>query len=319
MPVIRHQSKGGNSLIIDAHVHFLPKDWVSDYFWNDWVRVGSTLTGRTSDEVKKRMPEVQVGGEALLKEMDDAGVDSCLVVNFDVDSYPTMAGKVPNAEKVKVISEWVREHPTRIMSLASVDPRRPGAAEEFERQVRDYGCKGVKLHPCVGYYPNDSFVYPIYQKALELAVPVWIHTGIGGLPMQSKFAWPVWTDDVAYHFPDVNFVLCHAGIYQWSDACSVACIKSNVHLEMSAWQGIYRSDPRYFYQTLRTILNAVGHSRVLFGSDWPMFRPLFTESEWVKAFKEAPKKAKEFGIKFSQAEIDSILGNNAARLLKLQS
>jgi predicted TIM-barrel fold metal-dependent hydrolase len=304
-------------VIIDAHIHFLPKDWVGEYFWNDLVRVGSTLTGRTPDEVRKRIPEVQVGGEALLEEMDEAGVHKCLVVNFDVDLYPTMAGRVPNAEKVKVIAGWVKKHPTRIMSLASVDPRQPGAAEEFERQVKEYGFKGVKLHPGVGYYPNDPFVYPIYQKALELGVPVWIHTGIGGLPMQSKFSWPVWVDDPAYHFPDVDFVLCHAGIYQWMDACSVASIKSNVHLEMSAWQAIYRSDPRYFYQTLRTILNAVGRSRVLFGSDWPMFRSLMTEGEWVKAFQEAPERAKEFGIKFSQAEIDAIMGDNAARLLKL--
>lgn len=304
-------------MIIDAHLHFLPKDWISEYFWNDWVRVGSTLSGRTPEEVRKRLPEVQVGGEMVLKEMDEAGVDKCLVVNFDSDLYPTVAGKVPNTEQVEVIADWVKRHPTRIMSMASVDPRRPGAAEEFERQFNEYGFKGIKLHPCLGYYPNEPFVYPIYQKALELGVPVWIHTGIGGLTMQSKFAWPVWTDDVAYHFPDVNFVLCHAGLYQWMDACSVASIKSNVHLEMSAWQAIYLRDPRYFYQTLRTILNVVGRSRVLFGSDWPMFRPVLKGSEWVKAFKEAPERAKEFGIKFSQAEIDAIMGDNAARLLKL--
>ena len=117
---------------------------MSDYFWNDLVRVGSTLTRRTPDEVRKRMPEVQVGGESLLEEMDEAGVDRCLVVNFDVDLYPTMAGKVPNAEKMDAISQWVRKHPTRIMSMASVDPRRPGAAEEFERQVRDYGCASCR-------------------------------------------------------------------------------------------------------------------------------------------------------------------------------
>ncbi len=48
-----------------------------------------------------------------------------------------------------------------------------------------------------------------------------------------------------------------------------------------------------------------------------MSRPVFKESEWVKAFKEALERAKEFGIKFSQAQIDAILGDNAARLLKL--
>jgi len=40
---------------------------------------------------------------------------------------------------------------------------------------------------------------------------------------------------------------------------------------------------------------------------------------WVKAIKEPPEEVKAAGIEFTEEEISGILGDNAARLLGLQT
>ena len=66
------------------------------------------------------------------------------------------------------------------------------------------------------------------------------------------------------------------------------------------------------------MVDNVGASRVLFGSDWPAYR-LFKggEAAWVKAFKDPPETIKEAGITFTQDEIFAILGGNASKLIPM--
>ena len=43
----------------------------------------------------------------------------------------------------------------------------------------------------------DRAAYPMYEKALELGIPVMVHTGPEPKPLYSRYCQPVYVDDVA--------------------------------------------------------------------------------------------------------------------------
>ena len=48
--------------------------------------------------------------------------------------------------------------------------------------MRDLGLRGLKLHPTAqGFRPDDRAVYPIFETAAALGIPVTMHTGTTGL------------------------------------------------------------------------------------------------------------------------------------------
>jgi predicted TIM-barrel fold metal-dependent hydrolase len=61
----------------------------------------------------------------------------------------------------------------------------------------------------------------------------------------------------------------------------------------------------------------VGARRILWGSDYPALRLLLSEAAWVKAITDPPEVARQHGITFTDEEVSAIMGDNAARLLKL--
>ena len=71
-----------------------------------------------------------------------------------------------------------------------------------------------------------------------------------------------------------------------------------------------------FACVLRKVMNVFGSNRILFGTDAPSFSFLYPESEWGNIIRDLPNKAPE-GIKFIPAEIEAVLHDNAARVLKL--
>jgi len=61
-----------------------------------------------------------------------------------------------------------------------------------------------------------------------------------------------------------------------------------------------------------------GADSVLFGSDGPGFTALVPNEEFIQILRDLPRKAPA-GVKFTQEEIDCILGKNAQKVFCLQS
>src|SRR5262245_63312957 len=81
------------------------------------------------------------------------------------------------------VARCVRDHPDAFCGFASVDPLKGDAAvTELERAVRMLGLRGLKLHPSAqGFVPDDRAIYPLWEAATELHIPVLVHTGTTGL------------------------------------------------------------------------------------------------------------------------------------------
>jgi hypothetical protein len=63
-----------------------------------------------------------------------------------------------------------------------IDPWKGKAAiKELERCVKELGLIGLKFQQALqAFYPNDRRFYPLYEKCVELKIPVSFHTGTTG-------------------------------------------------------------------------------------------------------------------------------------------
>jgi predicted TIM-barrel fold metal-dependent hydrolase len=305
-------------MIIDIHTHLCDYDIVAKPFWDGWAETSALRVNRPVERVQRRLPEFwDISGDMIVKDMDGAGIHKSVLLAIDWGLAHYLGEPKLSVEKInKIHADAAEKHPQRLIAFAGIDPRRDKAAEMVGRFLKEWGMKGIKFHTAAGFYPNDKACYPIYEKALEYEVPVLLHTGDVMKPLYFKYCQPIYVQEVAMDFPDLNIILAHTGGCWYSEAVAICSNATNVYLDLSVWQSRLLR-PLEFYRDLRALLDAVPWQRVLFGSDYPFLKLLVNQERWVKAFTEIPDSVKEQGIEFTDEEIAGILGGNAATILGL--
>jgi len=229
-------------------------------------------------------------------------------VTFTIDNV-TATGEEPVPDNVE-IAELAAEHTDVVIPFASVDPARGAAGVRLARRLADdFGVRGFKFHPSVqGFYPNDRMAYPLYEVIASRGLVALFHTGQtgagagtrGGGGIRLKYANPLYLDDVAVDFPDLDIILAHPS-FPWQDeALSVATHKPRVYIDLSGWS------PKYFPPLLVRYANTLLREKVMFGSDFPAITP----DRWIKDFENLNIKPEVRPL---------IMKENAARLLRLRT
>ena len=136
------------------------------------------------------------------------------------------------------------------------------AVNELRASVKEWGCKGVKLHPLFqAFIADDPVVYPIMDEARRLKVPVAIHSG------HPPFSLPWSIGELAEVYPDVTIVMLHMGhghgLYIRA-AINTAKKYSNIILETSGMP---------MHTKIKEAMETVGEDRVIYGSDIPFHHP----------------------------------------------
>ncbi|MFS4581485.1 amidohydrolase family protein [Phaeobacter sp. C3_T13_0] len=206
------------------------------------------------------------------------------------------------------VLEQVKDNSDVLIPFASIDPwKGKMAVREARRLIEKCGVKGFKFHPTMqGFFANDRMAYPFYEVLAEHGCVALFHTGQtgvgsgmrGGNGMRLKYSNPMYMDDVAVDFPDMNIVLAHPSFPWQEEALAVAQHKPNVYIDLSGWS------PKYFPPILVRYCNSILKKKVLFGSDWPMITP----ERWLADFDK---------IDIKDHLREDIIKNNAARLLRL--
>ena len=206
------------------------------------------------------------------------------------------------------VLEQVKDNSDVLIPFASFDPwKGKMAVREARRLIEECGVKGFKFHPTMqGFFANDRMAYPFYEVLAEHKCVALFHTGQtgvgsgmrGGNGMRLKYSNPMYMDDVAVDFPDMNIILAHPSFPWQEEALAVAQHKPNVYIDLSGWS------PKYFPEILVRYCNSILKKKVLFGSDWPMITP----ERWLADFDK---------IAIKDHLREDIIKNNAARLLGL--
>jgi len=279
---------------IDTHVHFSTEE-------------GYTVKDKRLIEAMEKYYRMKV----VYKTEEDMAQD---FINLDVkaillpiDAEITRGWRVTNDYAASLVKRFPQAF---IGAFAAIDPWKGQAAiKELDRAVKELGMIGVKFQQSIQeFYPNDRRFYPIYEKAVELGVPVLFHagtTGAGaGLPGGGRFRLdytrPIpYIDDVAYDFPELTIIMAHPGWPWVEEQIAVLLHKGNVYLDLSGWA------PRYFPETLKREVNGRLQDKVFYGSDYPEIPP----KRWLDEFEAGGYKAEV---------IEKVLYKNAIRVLNLK-
>jgi uncharacterized protein len=302
-------------MIIDAHCHIWEKDWFMS-------SMGKNLEAMAKEMGVSNLDNLADGSlERLLRDMDEAGIDKTVILPLDRGFiYPE--GDFTFRDFNNLAGRYLKEAPDRIIAFAAVDPRRgPSGVAELKRCVEEMGFTGLKLWTVAGFAPDDIAYYPLYETAARLGINVLVHTGMGPADTYLWPCQPVRVDRIAVDFREMNFIMAHAGDPWVDEALAVALKNPNVYLDISAWQPAAMRFPLGLAQLLsRAKLMHRGVSKVLFGSDWPLFSEICPQKAWVDTIRNIsiPAPLEMMGLPaLTDEDKEKILGQNAQRALKL--
>ena len=311
---------------VHAHCHF---------------REAGALLG--ADGASVQLPPVNGAAEAFieidkrLKAMDAQAVDmEVLSINpFWYGRDRELAGQIVKVQNEK-LAELCASKPDRFAAFASLTLQAPDlAVQELETAVKRQGLKGAAVGDQVaGLEFADPKFHPVWAKAEELGVPLFIHPqGIPELSkrlagngwLQNTIANPLSTTIALSHlifegtldkFPGLKVIAAHGGGYlpSYADRSDHACMvgpkgcNPDVKLKKKPTEylrQLYFDSLIFSPEAIRHLVAQVGSSQVVLGSDYPYPWQLHPVDHIFSS------------TSLSDDEKSAILGNTAAKLLKL--
>ena len=205
--------------------------------------------------------------ETFLLELDVSGLDRAVLLPIDCTS--TCGAPIWSNEQ---IAELCRMN-ERFIGFASVDPHQPDAPAKLKRAIECLGLRGLKLAPGIQeFYPNDPALYPLYEMAQELGIPIIFHAGMSWEPgARLAYGHPLRFEPVAADF-ELDIVLAHLAWPWVLEAVTLALKYPNVYLDTSA---LYFDNPKDFIhfamteQVPVTVWERSLRKQLVFGSNYP--------------------------------------------------
>ena len=252
---------------IDIHAHIPRMPGLDEYEIEPGLRRMFKIDGKP-DDVDKMVETYRA-------------IDTMAVI-FSVDAE-TETGDKPDPNDY--VAETVAAFPDVLLGFCTVDPRKGNlAVKELERSVTELGLRGLKLHPIhQGFFPDDPIYVPLFTKAVELGIPVLMHSGYaaagagapGGGGFQLAYSRPIpHVDSLAARHPDLTIIMAHPAWPWIQEQIAVALPKPHVFIDLSGWA------PRYIPEELVREAGGRLRKKVLFGSDYPYISPI----TWLEQF-----------------------------------
>ena len=263
-------------MIIDFHTHIFPR------------HKGAALLSDLSDRAD--ISHYTNGSlDSLLKSMQQSGIKVSFVSRITT-----------RPESVASVNLWLHKNIREgIWPMATVHPELPDL-EAYIATLKNMGFKGIKLHlDYQGFYADDRKMYPVYEAAQALKLPILFHAGLDrGLPPPIR-ATPRRLLTVHQEFPNLTMIAAHMGGEDNYDETENHLLGTNIYFDTSFVLRIMEQS------RLKRFFSKHPTERFLFGTDSP-FTDQTTELNYFRNLPFLNQDAKE-----------KILGLNAAKLMDL--
>ena len=311
---------------VHAHCHF---------------REAGALLG--ADAARIQLPPVNGAAEAFIEidkrlaAMDSQAVDmEVLSINpFWYGRERDLAGQIVKIQNEK-LAELCASKPDRFAAFASLTLQAPDlAVTELETAVKKQGLKGAAIGGMVnGVEFSDPQLHPVWAKAEELGVPLFIHPqGVAELSKRlSGNGWlgntignPLETTIALSHlifegtldkFPGLKVIAAHGGGFlpSYADRSDHACMvgpkgcNPDIKLKKKPTEylkQLYFDSLIFTPEAIRHLAAQVGASQIVLGSDYPY------------PWEMKPVDHIFASTSLSDDEKVAILGTTAAKLLNI--
>lgn len=160
-----------------------------------------------------------------------------------------------------------KQQEERILPFTSIDFTRSYDVEAQLSQDVARGALGLKLHPIIQNTPLDDERVINALKSFRIhKKPVLIHVGQsiyylgkGKKNNTPKFGQVHYVEEVIRNFPDIKFIIGHAGLFWINEVCRRLGKFPNVWVDTS-----FQSP-----ENVRKLIKVFGAEKVLYASDWP--------------------------------------------------
>jgi predicted TIM-barrel fold metal-dependent hydrolase len=268
-----------------------------DYF--DIPRI--TWHGRRTGAREVSRAFVEGSMDLFFEEMEQAGVDVAVVQGRN--SPEVFMGRKFNAAFIRNerIAELQDKYPGKFIGLAGIDPTNTvhDAVKETERCIKSLGLAGIFIEPgrAWGTGPDDERLNPIYEKCLELDVPVNVMSGPYAGP-DIGVSDPLYIDRLATRYPELKIVLGHGGYPFVQQILGVAFKHPNVFVSPDMYA--FAPGGRAYAEAA----NGALREQIVFGSAYPL-RPLVQTVEDTHA------------LPFDKDVLPDYFAGNARRIFKI--
>ena len=264
-----------NYRIIDAHCHVYPDkiaQKASDST-GSFYGIPSLLDGKIS---------------TLLEHGEKAGIE-----HFVIQSVATTPKQVSSINRF--IAASVADGDGRFTGLGTLHPD----SEDIEADVNEIvslGLKGVKLHPDIQRFKIDDFRMLKIYALCEGRLPILIHTGDN----RFDYSNPNRMQPILEIYRGLTVIGAHFGGWSvWEEATEKLSKYENFYVDCSS--SLYDMTP----EKAKGLIMAYGTNRVLFGTDYPMWKPEVEIERFLK-------------IELTEQERQDIFYNNAAKLFGIE-
>lgn len=189
----------------------------------------------------------------------------------------------------KVVYEMAREYPQRIVNTYWANPLEKDCIEKLNKYHSLYNFRMIKMHQCWNKFDIcDKRSIEIIKWATEIDIPIFIH--LLSEEQVLKFI------EETNNFQNTTFIVAHMiGFEQINKNTK----NTNVYYDLSAPQ-LYQSE------MIKKAFNAVGSTRLILGSDTPY---------GIDNIPKIQNRLKKLSV--SNKDLDNIMGDNLAKLLRL--
>lgn len=231
------------------------------------------------------------------------------------DNNITMTSLIAISEKEnEEVKRIVLENKDRFFGIGYVNHREMDVSlKKLEDGVKNGYIRGIKLYPYAEHFMLDSDeINPIYEKCLELDIPVLFHVGwqrsslvhpsqIGAAPCKyATLGYPIQFGTVLEKYPKLKLIMAHMGADNYFQCLGICQRFENAYLD-TAWLQHYAEEmfPQVTVKSwIEHAVKYIGSDKILYGGEGTL-----------------PKDILETDIR--ESEKNDILYKNAEKLYKI--